>query len=422
MRILYVCCCAFAAGAAAPSQPVDELVRTAIERNRELQAVRQRILEARGELRQAGVRPAPAVEADAATGRPLGTAGEEEFSIAYSLAFETAGKRGKRIRAGEKSVALAEAELADHTRRLAARVKIAHAEAVSAQRRVAVFGRLIDLHRASLRLVEARVEQGDAAPLESKLLAVELSRAEAQRAAAAGRHQAALAELRSLCGLTVDEPLVPAEAFALGAERDFSVEALWKLALAERPDLRAARLREELATAGAELIAAEGKPDVAVTARYAHRTSSFDQYGYTRGGALEPLRDRDNVLSFGVSVPILTSRRNQGNLEAAAARVAGAKSMRAHLTAAIPLEVLSAWQRWNASRQSLAVLKSGVIGQSEDNLSVIRQAYALGELRLLDVLNEQRRLLDTQLAFIDAEAETAGNWIALEQAVGGEIR
>ena len=41
---------------------VDDLIRIAIERSRELGAARARVAEARGLLRQAGVRPAPALE------------------------------------------------------------------------------------------------------------------------------------------------------------------------------------------------------------------------------------------------------------------------------------------------------------------------------------------------------------------------
>jgi len=53
-----------------------ELLTMAIQENRELLAVKQRAEEARGMLRQAGVRPALTLEASGVTGRPLGTKGE----------------------------------------------------------------------------------------------------------------------------------------------------------------------------------------------------------------------------------------------------------------------------------------------------------------------------------------------------------
>ena len=95
--------------------------------------------------------------------------------------------------------------------------------------------------------------------------------------------------------------------------------------------------------------------------------------------------------------------------------------MRQHLEASIPLEVEAAWQHWDAATQSLKILDSGVLRQSEKNLEVIRQAYALGQLRLLDVLNEQRRLIDTRMTYIDAESDVRRGFIELERAVGGEF-
>ena len=63
-----------------------------------------------------------------------------------------------------------------------------------------------------------------------------------------------------------------------------------------------------------------------------------------------------------------------------------------------------------------------MVRQSEQNLEIMRQAYGLGQLRMLDVLNEQRRLIDTQMAHIEAKAELARALAELERAAGGELR
>jgi cobalt-zinc-cadmium efflux system outer membrane protein len=59
------------------------------------------------------------------------------------------------------------------------------------------------------------------------------------------------------------------------------------------------------------------------------------------------------------------------------------------------------------------------MGQSAKNLAVIREAYQLGQLRLLDVLNEQRRLTDTELSYLDARVGAARALADLERATGG---
>jgi len=54
----------------------DQLVEVALQRNRDFLAAKQRLAEARALLRRAGVRPAPTIEMEGATGRPIGTVGD----------------------------------------------------------------------------------------------------------------------------------------------------------------------------------------------------------------------------------------------------------------------------------------------------------------------------------------------------------
>ena len=63
-----------------------------------------------------------------------------------------------------------------------------------------------------------------------------------------------------------------------------------------------------------------------------------------------------------------------------------------------------------------------VLSQSERNLAVARQAYPLGPLRILDVLHEQRRLIETHLAYLDAQSELFQSFAELERSVGGSIQ
>jgi cobalt-zinc-cadmium efflux system outer membrane protein len=197
---------------------------------------------------------------------------------------------------------------------------------------------------------------------------------------------------------------------------------LKQLGLDKRPDLQINRLLEKQGDAEIALTEALGKGDITLSARYALRNSSFDnQFGIDATGARVPLRDRDNVLSVGVSIPLLSRRRNQGNVDAAVSRERSARLRREYLETAVPVEIEAAYRRLHAAQSTLTVLNQGVVEQSTKNLEVIRQAYQLGQLRLLDVLNEQRRLLDTELSYIDAQAERARAEAELERAVGGNL-
>src|ERR1700694_2044004 len=90
---------------------LEDLVRASLARNRGILALRQRVAQAQALARQAGVRPAPTVEAEGASGRPFGSAGEEQFSAAFVQRVEASGKRKERLKVAGISVALAEAEV-----------------------------------------------------------------------------------------------------------------------------------------------------------------------------------------------------------------------------------------------------------------------------------------------------------------------
>jgi outer membrane protein, heavy metal efflux system len=400
-----------------PLSTVDDLVRVGIANNKDLAAVRERIAEAKGLTRQAGVRPAPTLGLNGATGKPLGSIGEEQYGAEYSQPVETFGKRGKRIRVAEFSIGIAEADLQQRSTQLAYEITAAYAEVSAERHKLKLLSDLIGLNRDTLRLTEARVKEGDVAPLEASLLKVEISRAEVSRRSAQGRLTSAELELRRLIGLDQSVRIPDSD---IPAQAPTGSDTLKRDALANRGDLKTARLEEEQEAAGIDLAKAEAKPDVTLSAGYVRQDNQFDGlFGFNNSGVLSPLRDRDDILTFGVSIPLRTSRSGAGNVQAAAARTAGARLRREYLERNIPLEVEAAYQRWHTASESLQMLQSGVLDPSTSNLSVIREAYKLGQLRLLDVLNEQRRLVDTQLAYIDAQADVARTWAEVERAAGG---
>jgi cobalt-zinc-cadmium efflux system outer membrane protein len=405
-----------------------DLVEMALKRNGEYLALTQRIAEAQALLRQAGVRLAPTIEAEVSTGKPLRSPGEEEYSAGYFQPIETAGKRDKRMQVAEKVLELAQAELAEQRRQLAFQIETQYAQAIAAAQKAAALDRVMPLSRQSYMLTEARVKEGDAAPLEQKLFLTELSRSEAQQTTFKGGAQFALLELKKLIGISLSEPLnvrtdidVDTEVVSTAAEVP-SLTELQRIALQNRPDLKLLRLQEDQGAAEANLARAEGRPDLTASVRYVRRSSQFPQLGLNASGAPVPLVDRDNLLAFGLSIPVFTGKRTQGAVDAAKARQSEAQLRREFLESSIPLEVEAAYRQWDAIRRAVSIFSSGVIAQSQENLTVIQESYRLGQLRIIDVLNEQRRLIDTQLAYIDTQAQLAQAVAELERAVGGSVR
>jgi outer membrane protein, heavy metal efflux system len=400
---------------------IDQLIEAGLERNRDFLAAKQRLTEAQGLLRQAGIRPAPTVEVEGTTGRPLGTVGEEAFTVGYFKPIETGGKRDKRVQVAQNSVDLAQAEIAERSRQLAFDIRTRYVDAAAELEKLRLLNRALETNQEYFRLTRARVDRGDAAPLEADLFATELSRSEAQQMMSSGRSESSLSDLKQTVGFSTTDLLM------ITADLDIpsinmSLAQLIERAKAARPDLRSSVILEAQGQAEVALAEAEGRPDLTLSARYSRIHSRFDALGLTPQGTTTPLRDLDNVLTFGVSIPFFTRKQNLGNIEAARSRLAAAQLRREHLENTVALEVESAFKRWTAATRALGILRTGVVNRSQQTLQVIRQAYNLGQLRMFDVLNEQRRALDTQLTFVDAQAEAAKAFAELERAAGGNLR
>ena len=226
---------------------LDALVQSALANNRELLATRLRLAEAEGLLRQAGVRPNPTLEIEGGTGRPLRTTGEEEYSAGYFHPIELGGKREKRRRVAEVSVDLAKAEFDERARQLTSEVKLRAIEALVKTEKSRTLERLANVNDQAYRLTAARVSEGDLPSLDAKLLLVEKTRNEAQRAALSGQLESDLIELKRFIGIGPDDQLTLGDTFPTTIQQP-TLEALQNLALRQRPDFRLSQLLENQAT------------------------------------------------------------------------------------------------------------------------------------------------------------------------------
>lgn len=400
---------------------VDQLVQMALGRNADLLATRQRIAEAQGLLRQSAFRTNPAIEASYGTGSPLGSAGEREFSIGYSHIFELGGKRARRIEVSELGVKLAELDVADRERQIRADVKSRYADSLAAIRNLEITERQLSLNRETFQITQARVQQGEAPAVDQGLLQVEVGRLESDRALVENQVVRDLLAIKPVVGIALDQPLT-LQGDLHTRPANITLSNALSRALASRPDLAAARIEESLRDAETRAARAEGVPNVVGTTRYTRTNSQFDQLGLTDAGVPVPIRDTDNILSAGVSITLPLRNRNQGNIQAAEARTKSAQLRRQYLEQVVKQEVEAAFSRFEAARRSVEIFDKSVLDRAQDNVRIIRAAYTAGELRLFDVLNEQRRLTDTQRAYTDVLREYFVSVVELERSIGVPIQ
>ena len=392
----------------------NDLVRRALASNAELAAARLDIERARARLRQAGLRPNPTLDFEQTTGRFTGAAGESEMSVGLAVPLELGGKRRRRIELARAEFEAAEAEVADRERRLTNEVRAFYAEALASIRELGTLGELNNLDLQTTRFVQARVNEGETAPIELNQLRVEVERLRSRRSLVEGRLQASLFRLKSLTGVPANELVRLREDIASPglAPPPASLEAATEIALRSRPDLKLARLNVEVAQAGLRLARSYGVPDVTPFTRYSQGRSVFDD---TPVGVLT---DRDKLLTFGVSVGIPIFNRNQGAKAEATAAITQAERRLEFLDAVVRSEVQSAYARYEAARAAVSIFEQGVIPRSAENIRTIRAAYQIGAFSITDLLVEQRRLVDAQREFTEALAEQYRALADIQAAIG----
>lgn len=400
---------------------VDELQRLALERNMELLATRQEIAAAKGFLTQSRLRPNPGVDFSVGTGRPVGSAGERVIEIGYAHTFELGGKRARRIEVGRVGVEIAEFQVADRERLLIADLKVRYAETLSAARNLEMLAELSELTSRTYRVAQQRVSEGEAAPVERALLQVEVGRLTADRLLAASAGARAAGALKLAAGMSPQE-LLSFRGDLKAPRASLSLDAAIATALEQRPDLRAARAEERRAEADYGLARSGRTPDVIGLVRYAQTNSRFDQFGTTAAGQIVPLVDRDHTITVGVSVPLAFGNRNQGNIEAAHAQRQAAALRRQFLEESVRTDVRGAYAQYVAASQALEAFDRDVVSQAQEGVTIIRASYDLGAVQLLDLLQEQRRFLETQKAYTDILKEHYVARAALEAAISAELR
>lgn len=395
----------------------DALVRYALAHNGELAAARQMIAEARGRLRQAGLKANPMLEASGT--RAVNTP-DNNLMVGAELPLELGGRRSARVVVASAELRVREAEVADFERKLTADARMKYSDAIAAARNLKFTEDLLTLTRDSHRLVQAKVERGKTAPLEQNLLLVELNRVDAMRIGFESRAEVAILELKKVVGMPAGEPLRLRGEFDTTRQPVMQSDAV-RNALATRPDLSAARAAEKLAAAQIEQARVEGKVDASIFAGYERMSSGFDVFGFNNAGARVPVMGVFHNLTFGVRLSLPVRNRNEGNVEAALASSEAARSRREFAELVVRNEVAAAYARFERAQSALAVYRDGVRGQAERNLDVIRQTYTLGQKTALDYVSEQRRFIEVETGYTEVLKEYFNSFVELERAAGTPI-
>jgi len=393
-----------------------EIVRRAAANSGDIKIAQLEIEKARARLTQARLRSNPTIEVEQSTGRPVGSPGDRELSVGFSLPLDVFGQRQKRTDLAKAEIVFREAELAARHRQLTGEVFSAYAEALVALKELQVLDELLELDTQTVIVVQIRVTEGETAPLELNLLQTEIERLRAKRELADGRIRAAITKLKFYAAIPYDEALKLREDISAATlpQLPATSEAGISIALRSRPELQIAELEEQLARSGARLIRAQSKPDVTAYTRYMRGRSSYED---PQG----PYFQSERSLSFGVSISLPVFDKKQGAKAEAEIAIRQAQERRTFTEAIIRNEVVTAFQRTESADSALRTLQTVVIPRSLENIHTIRKVYEIGELKITDLISEQRKLLEANTDLIEALTQRYRSQADLFMAIGASL-
>lgn len=381
---------------------LDEALAAA-DQSPSLGAAAATIDEATGNLDQAGAYTYnPSVAGSFGVARSNG-ATFYDFELTLSQSIELGGKRGARTAAARAERDAATEDVAALRGRVRAEVRRAFGAALVADSRVTT---TTAAETWAIEFRDAAVERmrlGAATQTEVNVAAANLGRAIAANKAA----QRDVLLARQALAAALGEPsadLEPTGKLPAFTTPALDEEQLVAGALSKRRDLVSADKARAAGEARVDLADAMAVPDPALSV------------GYQRDAV-----DAAHAVVVGVSIDLPLWNRNQGQRAATRAVVKRAKFERDSLQASIERDVRTSARRYLSALEAVAAFDQQVVGSLAENLALARETLAAGKLGLLEVNAVRRDLVDSQLTYLDALAETVEARAVLETALGRSL-
>lgn len=366
------------------SVTLDEAVELFMRQNLALLAARYDIETADAEKLTARLRPNPQFSLGLSD-LPVNLSGplikEQTYNYGISRTIELGGKRSKRMETADANSELARGQfqmvvwqLTNDLKRKFYTVVLNQSLLNLARENETTFAEIVK-HTTEL------MNAGEISGLDLERVEVEKLKFDTDLANAERDYEVALRDLRFVLGgdyRTMDIDVTGSIDYE---PHQFSHDELLDLALAARPDLKAAKLSERAADANIRLQNAQRIPDL------------------TLGGGLEQVPSGTSSFTFGVGIELPVSNRNQGERAKALIEKKKAQNQQQLLTNQVLSDVDKALVAFEKQRHRVDLYRTGVITKVNDIQNKTQVALQAGESSTLDLLDAIRTRRDTLAAF-----------------------
>ena len=362
---------------------LEEFVALAERSHPRLVGARAAVEAARGKAVQARLYPNPVI----AGFSPQMAGTDSQWSGTVAQDIVTAGKLRLQQQAALRDVQRAEYELIRARYDVLRGVRQSYYQLLVAQRRLEIYKLLLDIARRSYEIGRQLAEAGEGTKADVLFWSIERDRAEVRILNATVFIETGRRELAAAIGLPrVDIDRLEADLFQ--ELPNFDLKELQEAVVRSNAKPRAAEAQIAGNQWALERSVVQPIPNVNVMGGYQRQVGPAQDQGLAQVMMSVPLFDR-----------------NQGNIRAARAEIATARAELRMVELDLATQTAQAVAAFRTSQRLVDWYEEYILPKARETVTLTQTLYARGEVTFLSLLQAQKILTETELAYVDAQAE-----------------
>ncbi|MFM8733761.1 MAG: TolC family protein, partial [Pirellulales bacterium] len=364
-------------------RPRAEFVAYAERNHPRLGAARAAVEAARGKAGQARLYPNPMASA----GSPQIAGPESQWNYYVTQDVVTAGKLKLAQQAALREVQQAQYDLIRARYDVLAGVRQSFYSLLVAQRRVEIYRLLLDIAKRSYEIGDALAKAGEGTKADVLFWSIERDRADVRLLNAAVFIETGRRELAAAIALPRAD-VGPIEGDLFHKMPWFDLKNLQDAIMQANSKPRAIEARIAQNQWALERAVVQPIPNINVLGGYQRQVGPAQQQGLMQVTMAVPLFDR-----------------NQGNIRSARAGIASARADLRQVELDLATQAAEAIAAYRTAQRQADWYEQYILPKARETVQLTQQLYARGEVTFLSLLQAQRTLTETELAFVEAQAD-----------------
>jgi cobalt-zinc-cadmium efflux system outer membrane protein len=370
---------------------LEEFVLLAERSHPRLVAARAAVEGARGQAVQARLYPNPTM----AGSSPQIAGPDSQWNGFVQQDLVTAGKLRLSQQAALRKVQQAEYDLIRARFDVLRDVRQAYYALLVSQRRIEIYRLLLDIAKRSYDIGMALAEAGEGTKADVLFWSIERDRADVRLINASVYVETGRRELAAAIGLPrADVGEIEADLFQKIPW--FDLKTLQEEIVRANAKPRAAEARIAQAQWALERAVVQPIPDINVMGGYQRQVGPAQQQG---------------IMQVMMQVPLFD--RNQGNIRSARADIASSRAELRTIELDLATQAAQAIAMYRVAQRQADWYEQAILPKARQTLELTQQLYARGEVTFLSLLQAQKILTETELAFVEAQADRWAGAVAI---------